>query len=147
MVFALKKSKFNYRRLRILGHIITKSGRHPDPEKVQAIIDLNMPKTVKDCQKFVGMVTYNQHYIPNAQHLLAPLHTLMSAPGKFSANWKDDVHGVAINKIKALLTSAPVMQLPDFNEPFRIHVDGCTDSFGCGAVLLQRDPRHKAWLI
>jgi hypothetical protein len=39
MVFSLKKSHFNYHRLRILGHIVTVSGRTPDPEKIAALLD------------------------------------------------------------------------------------------------------------
>ena len=34
LCFSLKKSHFNYRRLRILGHLVMAAGRTPDPEKV-----------------------------------------------------------------------------------------------------------------
>ena len=45
MVFSLRKSHFNYHRLWVLGHIITSSGRTPDPEKIAAVLDLKDPET------------------------------------------------------------------------------------------------------
>ena len=55
-----------------------------------------------------------------------------------SAVWKDSIHGRALRRIKALLTSAPYLQLPDPIRPYRIHVDGCLRHRGKGAVLLQQ---------
>ena len=40
LVFKRSKSRLNYPRLKILGHIITSKGRAPDPYKIRAILDL-----------------------------------------------------------------------------------------------------------
>ena len=41
----------------------------------------------------------------------------------------------AFEKVKRLLTSAPVLAMPDFDRPFIIHVDA--SDLGLGAVLMQ----------
>ena len=37
------KSHYNYRQMRVLGHITTEEGRYPDPELVRTINDLGVP--------------------------------------------------------------------------------------------------------
>ena len=46
----------------------------------------------------------------------------------------------AFNKIKGLLASAPVLMMPDFNQPFLLAVDA--SDVGAGAVLLQTKIEH-----
>ena len=41
-----------------------------------------------------------------------------------------------MDKIKKILTSAPLLAHPDFNQPFIIQVDACDQ--GLGAVLCQK---------
>jgi hypothetical protein len=74
-----------------------------------------------------------------------PLNDLIAIKGNMMSFWKDDIHGKAIRGIKHALTTQPVMMLPDPAGEFRIHVDSCTEGYGCGAILLQRDPRWRAW--
>jgi hypothetical protein len=51
--------------------------------------------------------------------------------------WKDEVHGKALEQLKAGLVSAPCLKPIDVSRPFRIHVDACKNGRGIGAVLLQ----------
>ena len=43
----------------------------------------------------------------------------------------------AFEKVKALLTSSPVLAAPQLDRPFKLHVDA--SQVGAGAVLLQED--------
>ncbi|KAG1106818.1 hypothetical protein G6F42_016601 [Rhizopus arrhizus] len=43
-----------------------------------------------------------------------------------------------------MLTSSPLLKLPDMSKPYRIETD--SSDFGVGAVLLQEDPDSSAWL-
>jgi hypothetical protein len=139
LCFSLKKSHFNYHRIKCLGHIITKGGRTPDPTKIQAIIDIAPPTEAAHIRHFLGLVAFNWDYIPNVSTLTQPIRALLSTPGSIVSNWKDEIHGKAFREIKHLLTTQPVMQLPDPSKPFRIHVDSTPCGYGCGAILLQRD--------
>ena len=80
------------------------------------------------------MAGFYRRFCPNFSQVATPLTSLTSPKVKFE--WTDDCQS-AFEKIKALLTSQPVLQAPDFNAPFSIQVDACDN--GVGAVLLQDD--------
>ena len=52
------KSKFCAKETECLGYILTRTGIKPQPKKVQAVLAINTPKTVKDLHSFLGMVQY-----------------------------------------------------------------------------------------
>ena len=53
-------------------------------------------------------------------------------------DWRDDIHGAVMRKIKQILTSAPLLLLPDPSKKFIIHVDACINrGRGIGATLNQ----------
>jgi hypothetical protein len=146
MVFSLRKSHFNYHRLRVLGHIVTSSGRTPDPEKIAAVLDLKDPETDQQIMHFLGLIAFNRDYIHRAADLTAPLREVLKRDKKkvrFAECWGDE-QSLAIRDIKHRLTSAPVLQIPDPDAEFRIHVDTCNTGYGIGATLLQRVVRDVA---
>ena len=135
----LSKMKLNYPRIKCLGHIVTSRGRCPDPDSIQAILDIDIPQNVDDLMRFNGLVTFQREYIPGLSDVNAPLYDLLQKKFIAAEDWKDEVHGVAFRKVKHLLISSPFLQAPDPSRPFRIHVDGCLSGRGMGAVLLQQD--------
>ena len=44
-----------------MGHLLTPQGLRPDPEKIQAILQMLEPKDVTALKRFLGMVTYMQN--------------------------------------------------------------------------------------
>lgn len=82
-------------RLKILGHLVTAEGRRPDPEKVEAIRNLSIPKNLKQLQTFLGMVAFYAKFIPNFGIIAAPLNALNGKNAKFlmgSLNWKPSIN-------------------------------------------------------
>ena len=52
------KSKFCAEETEYLGYILTRTGIKPQRKKVQAILAISMPKSVRDLRSFMGMVQY-----------------------------------------------------------------------------------------
>jgi hypothetical protein len=52
------KSLFCAHEIEYLGYILTREGIKPQPKKVQAILELNLPNNVKELRHFLGMVQY-----------------------------------------------------------------------------------------
>jgi hypothetical protein len=67
---------------------------------------------------------YNRDYIPRLSSLLASLHDLNRVGGRMD-DWQDEIHGAIVRRIKQVLSSAPLLLLPDPSKKFIIHVDAC----------------------
>ena len=58
------------------GHVISKDGIHPDPNKVNTLKEMPRPRTHKELQTLLGMLNYLSRYIPNLSSQNEPLRTL-----------------------------------------------------------------------
>lgn len=133
------KSKFCVTSLKYLGYIIDEQGVRPDPEKVSAVLDYPQPKSVKECRRFVGMAGWYRRLIPNFSSITAPITDLIGKrKEKF---WWTDAAQEAFDKLKAILTSEPILANPDFTKPFIIQCDA--SDRGMGAALLQGEGEQE----
>jgi len=77
------KSFFGRTQLEYLGYNISREGLRPSQKKVEAILQLDAPKTRKQLRSFIGMVNYYRDMWPQRSHLLAPLSALTSVKVKW----------------------------------------------------------------
>ena len=59
----LEKYKEAQRKIEFLSHVIENGTVRPSPKKVEAIANLETPKTVKQLQAFIGMASYYRKFI------------------------------------------------------------------------------------
>jgi hypothetical protein len=71
------KSFFCTHEIEYLGYILTRGGIKPQPKKVQAILVINPPNTVKELRHFLGMVQYYLDMWAKRSEMLAPLSNLV----------------------------------------------------------------------
>ena len=129
------KCHFFQQELKFLGHIISKDGIRPDPEKVQAVKDWPKPKTQTDVRAFLGMLTYFKRFIKGFAKIAAPLMELTKDEHKRELKWDEKSCTPAFEKLKELLITAPLLTVPDFDKPFTLITDASL--VGLGGVLLQ----------
>ena len=132
------KTRLGYSSTKFLGDIYTPMGRLPDPGRVESIIRMDAyPKTQKEVRHIVGLLVWNIEFIPNGMAILSNLTNLIRKDADVVAEWKKEIHGKAMDQLKAALASAPCLKPIDVSRPFRVHVDACKNGRGIGAVLLQ----------
>ena len=71
------KSTFATNKIEYLGYILTREGIKPQPEKVRAILAIQLPTNVKGLRKFLGMVQYYWDLWEKRSDMLAPLTDLV----------------------------------------------------------------------
>jgi hypothetical protein len=76
------KSLFCAHEIECLGCILTRDGIKPQPKKMQAILALNLPNTVKELRHFLRIIQYYQDMWARRSEMLAPLTDLVGDCGK-----------------------------------------------------------------
>jgi exodeoxyribonuclease III len=143
LTLKLSKTHLNYDSVKFLGHILTKDGRLPDPEAVEAIREWKDPTTAKEVRSFLGSTLYYREYIYGYSNMAMPLYDLIKKGVVVAKEWKDEVHGKACQQIKDALTSKPVLMQVDNTKPFRLKVDACRVGRGLGCILEQQNNDNK----
>ncbi|CAM8900702.1 unnamed protein product [Rhodiola kirilowii] len=117
----------------ILGHMISHRGIEVDRAKVEVIEKLPPPKDVKGIRSFLGHAGFYRRFIKDFSKTAKPLTDLLCQEAEF--NFSDSCLN-AFNTLKTALTSAPIVQPPDWELPFELMCDA--SDFAVGAVLGQR---------
>ena len=129
--------------VKFLGHVVSAKGIHTDPDKVAAVAGWLRPQTLKEPRRFLGFCSYYRRFFRLRQDSSSPSHKLLgqlAAPKGGKCVGIDDLWDaeceVAFGKLKAALTTAPVLGYVDFKEPFILETDASQD--GLGAILSQK---------
>ncbi|XP_048615576.1 uncharacterized protein LOC106373817 [Brassica napus] len=117
----------------VLGHKISEKGIKVDKAKIEVMMSLQPPTTVKAIRSFLGHAGFYRRFIQDFSRIARPLTRLLCKEIKFDF---DSECLAAFHTIKRALVSAPVVQPPDWDLPFEIMTDA--SDFAVGAVLGQR---------
>ena len=130
----LKPSKclFHQESVTFLGFRLSADGVSPESDKVQAIENFPVPKTVKDIRSFIGLVNYYRQFIKDFSKLSRPLTALTKKNVKF--DWSPTCQS-AFDALKKSLCVDVVLPYPDPEKPFFLETDA--SDFAVGAVLSQ----------
>lgn len=80
LTIGLKKSQFCFQELKYLGFIIGGGMLKTDPEKVQAIKAIKLPKSSKEVRSFLGSAGWYRRFIQNFAIISAPLTDTLKKP-------------------------------------------------------------------
>lgn len=133
LIISLQKCHFCKPELRYLGYLVDKKGLRPDPEKVEAIVNIPPPKNINEVRRFVGTASWYRRFVPEFSSVLAPILNLTKKNVKF--NWTPDCQKSFIF-LKECLVTAPILTAPDFERMFYLQTDA--SNYGLGAVLTQQ---------
>jgi hypothetical protein len=131
LVVKRSKCAFGARTVAYLGHVISEAGVAMDAAKVQAVLEWPRPRSVRDVRGFLGLAGYYRRFIKNYGAIAEPLTRLLRKTG---FRWSDEAVA-AFRALQLALTSAPVLQLPDFDRAFVVECDALGS--GVGVMLHQ----------
>ncbi|GLU23140.1 hypothetical protein SLE2022_391670 [Rubroshorea leprosula] len=129
--FAVESGKF-------LGYVVSKKGIEVNPDKVQAVQQMESPKTVKDVQRLTGRIAALHRFIARSAERCLPFFKALREPKNFQ--WTDECQQ-AFDELKQYLASAPLLSKPAEGESLCMYL-GVTEE-AVSSVLLREENKSQ----
>ena len=138
--FSGKKMQICRPKVIILGQKCTQEGREPEDAKVDKIKNWPPLKTIRDVRAFLGLCGTMRIWIKDYSMIIRPLTMIWRKNQQFT--WDEDKEE-AFQKLKELITTAPVLRPIDYSldNPIVLSVD--SSKIGVGFILSQIDEQGK----
>jgi hypothetical protein len=126
------KCSFYLSKIHHIGQVISNEGIVVDLAKVEDIMEWPAPTNVLEVHSFMGLAGYYRRFIERISKIANPITKLQKKNKKFV--WTKKC-AEAFQRLKELLTSAPILKVPNMDADFLICMDASKE--GLGIVLMQ----------
>ena len=133
------KCSFGMEEGKFLGVIVTKDGFKANPEKVDAIVKMPSPSTIKQVQTLNGrLVALNRFLANHADRAFPFVSTLRNCLKKTQFRWTPEAEA-AFQEIKSRLIELPTLTAPKAGEPLILYLSS-SDRAVSAALMVERKP-------
>jgi hypothetical protein len=115
LVLNWEKCHFMVKQGIVLGHVISERGIEVDKTKVETVEQLPPPTDVKFLRSFLGHAGFYRRFIKDFSKITKPLAHLLQKDVAFNF---DEKCLATFRTLKSALVSAPIIQPPDWSQPF-----------------------------
>ena len=129
-------------RIDCLGHIVDEKGLHANVDKMAKIHEWNRPQNYNNVQRFLGLVQYLAHFLPDILAYTSPLAGMTQNGTPFC--WKS-LHEKCFQMIKHICCKMLILHSidPAKDEPIWVICDALV--FGIGTMYGQRLSWQMCW--
>lgn len=128
----MAKCHFGKSEIKFLGHLVSKNGIQPLPEKVSAIVDYQLPTSAKQLKRFLALINFYRRFIPNAVNRQSVLQSLIIGNKKNDTTpikWTDETI-IIFNECKKDLADFTVLAHPSPHAQLSLSVDASDTAVG-----------------
>lgn len=135
LTLKLEKCTFFAESIDYLGREISARGVRPGQSKIEALVRMERPQSVKQVRQVLGLASYFQRFVEKFAIIVEPLTRLT----RKDAPWEwTDAQELAFDTIKKrLATTRPVLTIFDPNKRTEVHADA--NAIEVGAILMQEN--------
>ena len=76
LIVKVKKYEFAKKELKFLEHIISREGIRMDPEKIEKMVNIGLPKNLKELRLRLGLFSFYWQYIKGFSSIIKPIYDL-----------------------------------------------------------------------
>ena len=128
-VFGVASGKF-------LGFMVSQRGIEANPEKVRAIIDMTLPRTVKEVQKLTGRIAALNRFVSRATDKCLPFFKTL----KQAFAWTDECEA-AFQELKRYLSSPPLLSPSKEGENLYLYL--AVSTLAVSAALIREEGKKQ----
>ncbi|RDY13531.1 Retrovirus-related Pol polyprotein from transposon 17.6, partial [Mucuna pruriens] len=133
LVLNFEKCHFMVTEGIVSGHLVSNRGIEVHKSKIDIITSLPNPTSVREVRSFLGHAGFYIRFIKNFSKIALPLSKWLQKDVEFKF---DQSCIEAFQELKNRLTSAPILQAPNWDLPFELMCDASNSALG--AILGQR---------
>ena len=139
--FNAEKSIFGVDSITHVGFVVNSKGVQVDPQRIEALREIQAPKSMKGVQSVLGIWNYIRNFIPNFSSRALPLTDLVGTKKKAKAFIWTDKCQAAFEDLKAATLDTSLLSNIDYTKAIFIRCD--SSQYGAGAVLFQFDEQGR----
>ncbi|KAK1648025.1 hypothetical protein QYE76_065830 [Lolium multiflorum] len=125
---------------KLLGFIVSNRGIEVNPEKIKAILCIKRPTCLKDVQRLTGCVAAISRFVSRLGEKALPLYKLLKKTDKFV--W-DEAADAALQGLKEILTSPPILAAPGESEPMLLYLAATNRVISLVIVVERQEEGHE----
>jgi hypothetical protein len=122
------KCSLRVHEVEYFGHIISHGGVKEDSNKIKAMMECPIPKTLKNLRGFLGLTS---KFVKNYGQIVGPLKMLLKNE---ALSWTQEATK-AFETLKEPMCTTPVLSMFDFTKSFIVKCDASRHDIG--AILIQ----------
>jgi hypothetical protein len=132
----IEKCIFAKDRMIFLGYVVSKDGVAVYVSKIESVQNWVVPINISQVPSFLGLASFYHRFVKDFSTIVAPMKDLTKndVPFAWGTGQQD-----AFDCLKNLLTSAPLLALPNFAKQFEVECDA-SGIVICGVLMQEGQP-------
>ena len=133
------KCSFGVPTGQLLGYLISERGIEANPDKIQAILNMQQPKNLRNVQQLTGRLAALSRFIGKLGEKALPFYQLLRKTDNFV--WTPEAQ-TAFENLKQLLSTPPILVTPREREPMLLYI-AATNQVVSTALVVERAEEGK----
>ena len=140
------KVQIGVRELKYLGMVVCERGKFLDPSRIDALLDIRKPRSVREVKQLLGAFNWIRLWIPNMSQICKPFYAMTEGYAKKKLMDKSKfvwsaLHDRAFTQLKESVRAAPMLAKLDYDRQIFVRTDA--SQWGMGGVIFQLEVGTK----